>query len=133
MPLKNNMKFNRFRISLTNLPNSNFLCYEFQFIQSNDFILLLTVITSLVAFLPFFFLICHFGESVTTAFAKLNGAIYNMPWYLLAIKEQQCVGPMLLISHQAFHFKGYASLNCSHETFKNVSFLFQFKYPERPK
>lgn len=92
-----------------------------KFIQTNDFVLLLIVITTTVAFLPFFFLICHFGENVTTAFAKLNVSIYDdIPWYLCPVNVQKCVGPMLMASHTPFHFRGIASLKCSHETFKKV-------------
>lgn len=97
-----------------------FYSCRLQVIQTNDFVLLLIVITTTVAFLPFFFLICHFGENVTNAFAELNVSIYGMSWFMYPVDVQKCIGPLILASHTPFHFRGIGSFKCSHETFKQV-------------
>lgn len=96
----------------------NHLCS--QCTQEYDSLLMTTTLDEIFILLPFLFLTCHIGENVTTAYAGMNEAMFNISWYLWPVELQQHLVPMILIAGQPVYFNSIVSLNCSHESYKRV-------------
>lgn len=89
-----------------------------------------TAMSCLTAFIPYFFIACNIGETVTAAFAELNQSIYNIAWYKCRVENQKSIVPMILMAEKPFRLPVYASFDCSRDTFKsvNIEFFGLFKF-----
>lgn len=75
----------------------------------------------LTVFIPYFFIACNIGETVTAAYAQLNESIYNIAWYKCQMENQKYIVPMILMAEKPFRLPVYASFDCSRDTFKSVN------------
>ncbi|XP_031622113.1 odorant receptor 94b-like [Contarinia nasturtii] len=66
------------------------------------------------------FMVCYFGEELTTAFEELTNEIYRCEWNLFPNCVQRILPIVLQISQQPVQIKGFASFVCSRDTFKKV-------------
>lgn len=67
------------------------------------------------------FLICNFGEDVTTKFIMCDRAMYECQWYRFPNEVQKML-PIIMISTQSpLIFRGFANVFCTRETFKRVA------------
>lgn len=74
----------------------------------------------------FGFVVCNFGESVTSHYTDLSNKIYNLSWHLCPLKFQRSVKLMMFNTQQPIYIEGFAGLRCTHETYKKVSDLLSF-------
>lgn len=81
----------------------------------------ITAMACLVAFIPFFFTSCNFGENVTTAFSDNNESIYKISWYKCSVTEQKYLIPMIMMAEKPFHLAIFAEVDCTRDTFKRVT------------
>lgn len=84
--------------------------------------MLRTVVSGLMALLPFLFLICHFGERLTGAYGDLKYCAYNISWYLYPVENQKSILAIVVATGKPIYFES-ALMNCSHWTFKKVNTL----------
>lgn len=94
-----------------------------QGIETKDRLLIVGALSIFIAWLPFFYHLCNFGESVAGAFEDLNSAIYDLPWHLCSMHHKKCIVLILLISQRAVYLQGFPAVNCSREMFKKVSYF----------
>lgn len=88
--------------------------------QTNDKMIILSALSILLAWFPFFYWICNFGENLTTTFANLNDSIYAISWHLYPPKLQKYMQLIVLMAQKPVHAKGVAGMKCSRDTFKSV-------------
>lgn len=69
------------------------------------------------------FVICNFGENVTSHYSDLNNEIYNLSWHLCSLKMQHSVKIMMFNAQQPIYIEGFPKLRCTHETYTKVSYL----------
>lgn len=81
---------------------------------------LINALSRTMIFLPMFFLTCHLGEMVTTAYDRINEPVYEQAWHLWPLHLQKDLIPMLISIQQPVVFKGLFALDCSRDTFKRV-------------
>lgn len=88
--------------------------------ETQDYLLLVTAMSCLSVFLPFFYPTCALGENVTAAFAGMNESIYEISWYACPVDFQKYLIPMILMAEKPFRIHVFGSLDCSRDTFKHV-------------
>lgn len=91
-----------------------------QGLNTGDTLLASGAVSSMAAFVPFFYLLCNSGGKVTSAFAELNESIYNLSWYACPVKYQLYLLTMITMAKKPKYLGGFALLRCSRETFKQV-------------
>lgn len=89
-------------------------------LQTNDNMVILSALSIVLAWLPFFYWICNFGENLTTRFAVMNDKIYDMSWHLYPPKLQKYVVLIIMMAQKPVYARGFAWVTCSRETFKSV-------------
>lgn len=92
-----------------------------QALGSSDSLLISKEICTSAVWMPLLFLLCNYGERVTTSYVTLNEQIYEKSWYLCPCEIQRYFIPVLLAAQQPVYLEGFARINCSLETFKRVS------------
>lgn len=92
----------------------------FQWMKTNDHLLLVTAMTCLFAFVPFVYPVCDIGENVTLAYATMNQSIYGITWYECPVKLQRYLVPMILMAEKPFNVNVFGSIDCSRDTFKQI-------------
>lgn len=78
--------------------------------------------------MPLFYLLCRFGENVTTALNKLDYSVYERSWYLYPLEFRQYVVFMMMAAQKPIYFEGVARLQCSRADFKLVCKSRQFSF-----
>lgn len=92
-----------------------------QGLKYGDKLLINGAFSILMIWLPMFHLLCNFGEDVVSGFAEVNGEVYDMPWYLCPVNLQKYIVVMAAMAEKPVLMRGFATLNCSLETFKQVN------------
>lgn len=97
-------------------------CYiaYIQGLKYGDKLLINGAISILIIWLPMFHLLSNFGEDVIGAFAELNDEIFHMSWYLCPVNLQRYIVVMAAMAEKPVLMRGFATLNCSRQTFKQV-------------
>lgn len=67
------------------------------------------------------FLICEFGENVTSRFNGLNNAIWQCNWYSFSIDIQRMLPLIIQAMQQPIFLQGSRYILCIRETFKKVN------------
>lgn len=75
----------------------------------------------LTAALVFSYLICFFGDEVTTHFEDVNESIYLCDWYLFPLIMQKSLPPMMILAQKSLYIGNFGPVHCTRDTFKNVS------------
>lgn len=101
-------------------------CPLLQSIENNDPGETVNALSRTAMFLPMYFLICNYGEKVSTAFDNLNETVYGMKWHMCPNDLQKYLVMMLASLQQPVVMKGVFSLDSSRSTFKRVSFALIF-------
>lgn len=102
---------------------SNDFCFDIAYIQGlkyGDKLLINGAISILIIWLPMFHLLSNFGEDVIGAFVELNDEIFHMSWYLCPVNLQRYIVVMAAMAEKPVLMRGFATLNCSRQTFKQV-------------
>lgn len=86
----------------------------------NDLVIIIRSVGFSLSWIPFFYLFCDIGGSVSAAFADLNQLIYENSWELCPMELQKYTILMMASTQKPIHMKGFGSLHCSRETFKIV-------------
>lgn len=94
--------------------------------------LILTILNAILSWLCLFYLLCDYGEDVTSAFSVLSQSFYDVSWPLCPNEFQKLLVMMIKASQEPVYLKGYLSgvSNCSRGTFKQVNlipFAFEMK------
>lgn len=92
-----------------------------QSLNTGDHMLLISILNALITWSCLFYLLCDYGELVTDAFEELNRSIFDISWYACSADAQKMVLMMIRTSQQAVRLKGYGSINCSRDMFKQVN------------
>lgn len=75
-----------------------------------------------------FYVLCYFGESVTTTSGVLDATVYSKSWYLCPVDTQRYFSIFMMLAQKPLFIEGFARLNCTRETFKQVIFeLYSFR------
>lgn len=106
-------------ITICELKHLKFL----QGIETKDRLLIVGGLSIFIAWLPLFYHLCNFGESIASAFEDFTGAIYDLPWYLSSMHHKKCIVFILLVSQRPVYLQGFPALNCSRAMFKKVCYL----------
>lgn len=64
---------------------------------------------------------CNFAEYLTTEYENIANAIYQLAWYRMTIETQKKIPTMIEVAQRSVRLRGYATLHCSLEFFRNVS------------
>lgn len=80
----------------------------------------------MASWMPLFYLLCYFGENVTTALNNLDYSIYERSWYLYPLEFRQYVVVMMMAAQKPIYFEGVARLQCSRADFKLVCNIEKF-------
>lgn len=67
------------------------------------------------------FIICEFGENVSTSFDEINDSIDALDWYLYPNGTQRYLPTLILQSQQPVLITGYANILFNRDAFKRVS------------
>lgn len=92
----------------------------FQFINTNNHLLLEAGMSGIMALMPFLFLLCYIGENVTTSYLDLTDKIFQLSWYMCPVKVQKYIPFMMLHGQKEIYFRSFGSLDCTLDTFKRV-------------
>lgn len=66
------------------------------------------------------YVLCNLGEDVASHHTDLSNEIYNLSWHLYPMQMQHSMILMMLNSQQSIYIKGFATFDCSRDTFKRV-------------
>lgn len=66
------------------------------------------------------FLLCNYGENVTSHYSDLSDLIYQMSWLSCPLKVQNSFKLMIMNSQKLIDLEGFARFQCNHDTFKKV-------------
>lgn len=67
------------------------------------------------------FSLCHFGDSVSTSFDKLNDTLFECDWYLFPNKLQRSFLTTAIAAQKPISIKGFGNVTCTRHSFKEVS------------
>lgn len=90
--------------------------------QNSDHLLIVSGLSCISVFMPFFFVVCNIGENVTTAFNSINSSVYAISWYNCPVRIQKYLLPIILITEEPVRIPVFGSIDCCRETFKGVSY-----------
>lgn len=107
--------------NLNNKIETNPLVSPEQSLNTGDHMLLISILNALITWSCLFYLLCDYGELLTDAFEELNRSIFDISWYACSADAQKMVLMMVRTSQQAVRLKGYGSINCSRDMFKQVN------------
>lgn len=94
--------------------------FTLQGLEIGDYLLIVSAISILTIWLPLFYMLCNFGEDVTTTSRILDDTVYSMSWYLCPAEIQRYFLLTIMVTQKPLYIVGFARLNCTRETFKNV-------------
>lgn len=94
---------------------------QLQGLEIGDHLLIVSALSILTIWLPLFYMLCNFGESVTNISGSLDQCVYSQSWYMCPKETQRYFILLLMMTHRPLYINGFASLHCSRETFKNVT------------
>lgn len=98
---------------------SDFFLFE-QAFKSGNIMELIRSLMLLSSTYLWIFGFCYFGEQVTSAFNDLHKTVYLCDWYSFPLKIRKFIPTILLNAQQPVHMRGFASFNCTLQTFKTV-------------
>lgn len=75
---------------------------------------------TMIIWLYMCFILCNFGQDVTSHYSDLTNEIYNLSWQLYALEMRHS---MILNSQQSIYIEGFGKRHCTRDTFKKVIFL----------
>lgn len=101
------------------MPNANA-----QGLKNSDHRLVIAAGSIFAAWIPLFYLLCHFGESVTTSYGMIGDEIFMKLWYFCPLEQQKYILLMIQSGQQPVYFEGFARFDCSRETFRKVPLIF---------
>lgn len=82
--------------------------------------LIVITMAAILTWLILLLLLCNFGEKTANALDSMHPAIYDIPWEVCPVKFQKKVSFMLRSAQSPIYLKGFASIKCSRELFKQV-------------
>lgn len=97
-----------------------YLFIELKATNANDILFFLQTFYTLMNLFLFAFIICNFGENVTSHFTDLSNEIYNLSWYLYPPKIQYSIKLLMLHLQQPIYIEGFAGIRCTHGTYMKV-------------
>lgn len=92
----------------------------FQHVQSLDYLLLQSIMTTL-ALILIIFIFCYYGNMVTWECHLVSISAYDTLWYLYPIQMQKHIILIMQRSQRPFLFTGFKITICSLQSFTNVS------------
>lgn len=66
------------------------------------------------------FVLCYFGDQVTSAFENLHESIYMCDWHLFPLELKKYITPMLLLAHENVYMHGFYEFDCTLQVFEQV-------------
>lgn len=66
------------------------------------------------------FLLCNYGEQVTSEIEEIHDNLYDCDWYLFPIKEQRMMQLILVTAQQPINLQGFGNILLTRDTFKKV-------------
>lgn len=102
-------------------PRSNFHpSLQFQSQNTNNWIVLVSVIFNLFWTLALIFVPCEIGERMKSEFMKLNFTIGQFDWYSFSYVSQKILPVIIINAQQPVSIEWFGSLSCVREVFKKV-------------
>lgn len=81
---------------------------------------MVSIVNAISTWLLLFYALCDYGEDVAKAFEALSISIYGISWPLCPLEIQRLLVMMIRASQEPVHLRGYPSINCSRNIFKQV-------------
>lgn len=69
------------------------------------------------------FLLCYYGDKVTSTFEDLRDFIYLSDWQLFPLEMQKYMPIMLMFAHEMVYMHAFAEIHCTLQTFEQVIFI----------
>ena len=102
------------------------ICFLFVFAKSDDTSTLIDfsapVLKVFWSFIMIFFY-CELGETVSDQFVEFDDELCQCNWYLYPMEIQKMLLIFMCEAQQLTLFRGYANIECTRDSFKNVSFF----------
>lgn len=112
---------NQFSFHISQI-NNNWACIgALQGLNTNDQVLIVSILNAILSWLCLFYLLCDYGEDMTQAFRALSISFFDDTWPLYPIELQKLLIIMIQGSQEAVYLKGHASINTSRDIFKQVN------------
>lgn len=86
---------------------------------SNDIVAIAKPFSCIVNMIAVIYLICEFGERVTSGFSELSGEMYDVLWYLYPTNEQKSFILMIQNANKPAYVEGYF-VQSTRDSFKRV-------------
>lgn len=112
---------NRKRMILPCFPQMSYLHFRFQGLATHNIPFIMSVVFGTVSWMGFMLVVCNFGENVSNAYEALHPAIYDVPWHYCPVDFQKWVVLMLRASQEQTYIRGFFSITCSREMYKQVN------------
>lgn len=70
--------------------------------------------------MSYIFVVCFFGDSVTTRFAEIGDTICECNWYEFPLNIQKMLLTMLIVAQKPVYIQGLRDTHCTLEFLKKV-------------
>lgn len=64
--------------------------------------------------------LCIIGDTVTTRFDEINGALWNCPWFEFPRNVRKCFPMILSFAQKPVYMEGFMNVQCTREVMKKV-------------
>lgn len=76
--------------------------------------------------LGWLFVICNFGDEVTSHFDSINYEAYQCDWYLFNSKMQKHLHLMIHMTQNEVYIVNFGQVHCTRQIYSSVRLCFQF-------